>query len=1179
MRTKLLVLSALWLVGLGAYAANLVERTAPVEPESALIDDVSTIDKTAQDFVVGDAYVIYNKGAEKYYYQGNAWGTQATGSADEAMIVRFVMPNGKSLNDKALWLRNYVPTQSQWRTAFITTGDGRVGGVFGTGTAALFVDNNDGDAALLWVEASGDKTYRISISESNSAAQPEGLFLGIDANSDGVDSGEPGTAIMPKLAEGEGVSLDWEFYAVPEWTAYFQAKDIFDKSEALKKQIEAAEAAGIDVSAAVAVYNDANSSISQMDESIQALLDAMASGVSNGTAENPADATALIKNPNFDDASYDGWDGTAPNMTGSGSHGPANVAEHYNKTFDTYQTLTGLPNGVYAMKAHTFFRGTLDDYLNNLNQNCYPYLYAVTSDTLKALFNNAWAPLNTESMAGDTEFGTTASESSTVLNGQTVYIPNDPSAFRLYEERGMYETNLFFEVTDGQATLGIKKDNLEGTTDWAVFDTFTLKFYGNEAASFQKWVELSAPTFAEGIVCTASYLEAYQKAVGAGKATNRAEAIAAIEAIKAEAAPLQQNISLWNTLQQVVDSGMQTVIKYDYLLDYGIAAMDDLSEYCEMTFIDEVLPALALTNEELLTEIAKVRGWMEEVTDAAKSALKDGDDVTEYITNPGFENGTAGWTVVSEGGGNVQLGGNAANHCFEAWHSTNFDIYQEVKNLPVGVYELSVKGYMRYKDGTEAIGYKGETPENVPIYVYANDSKTQFANWFDYPKEVGFYVGVDAASTVLTDNDGYEYPDNMTAASIAFGEGGYMKSAVALVAQAGDVLRIGVKGTPEAAEFWPIWDDFHLTYRAFNVDVVKPALEDALSSIDLEQAMGKSVKEKAQGVQATALTALESGAGSDMFKSLSEVFAVNEEISTSVALFAKLSTSIEDLQAVISTSKAIPATISEANALVGNIQSGIEAGSLENEDAEDYLNQISVMLVKLGIPAEVAEASDENPIDLTSVIRTPSFENEEGTNSFDGWTGAGYNFGNDDTQKGALALEYWEKVFDLTQEIVGLPNGTYKLTVNAYERTSNPAFLYATSGEQTYSVELQALEESATINDMVSAALAFADGSYLNELIIKVTDEKLRIGIRKDENSSNDWVILDNFTLTYYGENSARELSGDELAGIQGVIDVPTVSVEFFTLDGRKVNAAQKGILIQKTIQSNGSVAIRKVRK
>ena len=204
--SKLLVLSALWLAGLGANAANLNERVAPETPDFTYFDDVKLINKTAVDFVVGDCYVLYNKGAEKYYFEGNAWGTQATGSIDQAMIVRFVMPSGKSLDDKQLYLRNNVPNKGeQWMTAFVTF-DGKVTGVYGDGTPALFVDNNDGTAALMWVEGVGDKTYRISISESNSNAQPEGCFMGIDPNGPGVEGGEDGTCIMPKLSPDiEGV--------------------------------------------------------------------------------------------------------------------------------------------------------------------------------------------------------------------------------------------------------------------------------------------------------------------------------------------------------------------------------------------------------------------------------------------------------------------------------------------------------------------------------------------------------------------------------------------------------------------------------------------------------------------------------------------------------------------------------------------------------------------------------------------------------------------------------------------------------------------------------------------------------------------------------------------------------------------------------------------------------------
>jgi len=220
-------------------------------------------------------------------------------------------------------------------------------------------------------------------------------------------------------------------------------------------------------------------------------------------------------------------------------------------------------------------------------------------------------------------------------------------------------------------------------------------------------------------------------------------------------------------------------------------------------------------------------------------------------------------------------------------------------------------------------------------------------------------------------------------------------------------------------------------------------------------------------------------------------------------------------------------------------------------------------------------------VEMTSIIDTPNFDNGEGANSVYGWNADGYNFGNDDTQKSALLLEFYNKSFDLNQEILGLPNGTYMLVANAFERTANPAYIYGASAGVEYAVELQKLVEDGTINSMVTASAAFEEGNYVNEVIFKVTDEKATIGIKKESNdpgyneqgeeTHTDWVIMDNFKLFYYGTNSTK--------GIKSVDLGESVKSEYFTIDGRQATAAHRGIIIVRHTLNNGTVVVRKVRK
>ena len=238
--TKLLVMSALWLIGLNANAVDLIERTAPEAPSSALVN-VDEIEKTPAEFVVGNYYVIFNKGAQQFFTEGNAWGTQAS-LGNGASLARFTLPSGKTLEDATLIFNDFSPVKNAWKQVFFDS------------ATAMFVDR-DSQANYFWqvVPVEGqEKTYRLQASPSNPTLNPTNNpgFVGVAADA-AADA-----ALSPFLAEGW---IDWEFYSVPEWNAYGVLKDVYDASEALKAAIEKGEEAGVDVAAAVAVYNNMES--------------------------------------------------------------------------------------------------------------------------------------------------------------------------------------------------------------------------------------------------------------------------------------------------------------------------------------------------------------------------------------------------------------------------------------------------------------------------------------------------------------------------------------------------------------------------------------------------------------------------------------------------------------------------------------------------------------------------------------------------------------------------------------------------------------------------------------------------------------------------------------------------------------------------------------------------------
>lgn len=1210
--SKLLVLSALSLFGLGANAANLIERTEPLEPDFGPGQlAVDNFEATPVDFVVGDCYVIYNVGSQGYFSEGNAWGTQASISMETPLLARFTLPDGKTLEDAALLFNDYPNTKNTWKLAFFDT------------ATQMYVDRGS-QPNIYWqvVAGNGDKTYRLQASAYNPNYNPSAYpgFVGLDVTED-----EFNTALHPFLLEGEGHYIDWQFFAVPEWTNYFKEKDLYDVAMKLKDQIEAAEAMGINVSAAEAVFNNLNSTIAELQAAIDALKEAMAGGISSGTPDNPSDATVLISNPNFDNASSDGWSGTAPNMVGSGSHGPANVAEVYNNTFDTYQDLGELPAGVFALRAKTAFRGSWTDHLNGTPAAA--KLYANVGDEVNEVpFNNIWSCLNTEPMAGSTEFGTSAAENTTSANGTSYYSPNDPSAFRLYEEKGFYDTTLFFEVTEGQKVrIGVKNPSkcTDGCDNWSIFDTFTLLYYGNETGSYQKWVEQSVPTvnIAEGTLFTQAYYDAYEQALSGVTASNKAEAEAAIEAVKAVIADLQKNISLWQSYLKKADTATAMTIdpKYEFLISTG-----DLADYL-MEDYEDIVNEVALTNEELEAEIEKLDALMQAVLKEFSDQIPPDTDCTDFLTNPDFEFGLAsgaaeGWTVTvtnNSQGGNITPGplGNEndqlmidamgkTNHCFESWHVWGFDVWQEVKEVPAGVYQITVQGYVR----CEASGYtQGDEvdPTTIPIKLYMNKSQSNFPSVYSEDITEDHYIDGSLPEIETWSWTGAvpNYPNSMGAASLCFAWDMYKVETFGLV-KPGESMRIGVKGDMQS-NWWCIWDNFHITYQGMLPEYVQPALEAALAMVDLSKPMGKSIFAKVDALNAEAQEAIATGDGKTMFSVLIKVEDLTDEINESVALFAQLSAATESLLEAASLSNNSAAR-AEANVLIDEIENGINNHLFENEDVEPYLAKIAEMKTKLLWPASANNATDDAPADVTIVVANPSYD-ENG----DGWLGTPASRNADATNSEI----YNSEGYDYYQEIVGLPEGTYQVSVQGYYRAGyagndyatkdsiqySHAFLYAMNGAQEMSaVPLTRLasepnqgpalpdgyawaseEEGLYVpNSMTTGGYEFAADKFLNnKVIVKVgADGKLRFGLKKDQKIEGDWTLWDNWTLTYFGQNSSKPADGDA-TGIENIEGAQSFTVEYFTLDGRKATSAQKGIMIQKVTLDNGATIIKKIRK
>lgn len=1212
--TKLLALCTFWLAGVGSTMAEVADAGWTVKQPTV----------TFADYEVGTEYYLYNADAKMFFVGANDWNTRAS-VGTKGYKVTFV--ESADAPAGTVEFTDYVETQSAQKSVFATA-DG----------AAIWVDNATETYRFWAVEKVGD-AYRLSnpVLENtflgwNGSYSDTRLYL-IDAAKGGVD--------------WKFVTVDsyTEFLASDDYAAYVSSVDAYNLAAELKGLLEDAEEIGADVAAALAVYNNTASTEDELKAAIEAAKQAIEKRkqdlidqqYDNATAENPVNVSdKFLKNVDFVSSVTDGWSGTA-----FGAYNGKENAEHYNKTYNTYQSLKGVKKGVYAFGVNAFYRaGNADPaYENYKAQNeasRYAKIYATVGE--ETSMNAIVSPFT----AGVTAATGQGSESSVKDGDVTYYIPNNMVAAEYYMHTlGKYANKLFIEVPEDETdmTVGVKK---ETTTDgdWSIFDDFSLTYYGKGTDAYQVWLDetiaMQFPDFQIGDddLYTEQYLNDFETVRLGKTAASKAEVEAALAQIEPAWNALRINLDLWKQLQAKMAELKAYTVKQEYATQAEneettefANAFFDLQDYEEEEY-PTIIAALELTNEALEAEIQKVADMIARFTEAVKNDLKPGDDVTRFLVNADFEQGNTGWL-----GGSSITAFNAG--CAEAYEKNPFDLYQIVKGMKPGVYSISLQGF--YRLGANDAAYaswknakKSGNPESPVAWVYLNENRTALNNVFDIEGQISsndFFdtnlVGPAAYSGTDDDGNVWYFPNGMSTSHDCFEAGMYTKSAYGLI-RTGEELRIGIKGALGGSQ-WAIWDNFKLTFEGNDFNTIKPLLEEAIATIDTqvktiddaaaegEQTLGKDVRDQITAVKAAAATAIANNDGDAAFEALSDALALQESITASAALFVQLIDELGQIETALidALNEAYKA---ETNIWYSDILDKIATGGLTDAEAKEILEQVAERKAKLAQP-DPALASDTDAKDVTPVIVNP--DNDTNT----GWAGtaAAYN---------ESCAEIFNANFDFYQDLNYLNEGTYEVRVQGFYRAGsaandykaftdsvghmNYAVVYAMASDSIVrSIPMKRLAECAVpcdstmtlasgytyaqvpdsvnqnvgyyvANTMATAQTEFSNGNYKNEgLFVKVAaDGKLRIGIKKEVQVDQNWTIWDSWQLIYYGKDSQKALSDDASAGIDNAVgEMQTVKVEYFTLDGRKALRAQQGILIQKMTLSNGTVVVKKVRK
>ena len=214
--------------------------------------------------------------------------------------------------------------------------------------------------------------------------------------------------------------------------------------------------------------------------------------VSEASKENPADVTAMLANPGFEEVDEEGetvscgkgWD---VSFSGGASRADELVYEFFdNQDFDISQVLYGMNPGYYRLAYHGYYRA------GDMNLAALAH-----RDGTEVLNAEAYAQTETACYARplmsvcEVENPDKYEESDFVLadslfpDSPNNYhcVVNSTKAGRMAFEDGGYADGFYFQVKEGETVrLGVRKEAWFAG-DWACFDKFRLYYYGDGEAN------------------------------------------------------------------------------------------------------------------------------------------------------------------------------------------------------------------------------------------------------------------------------------------------------------------------------------------------------------------------------------------------------------------------------------------------------------------------------------------------------------------------------------------------------------------------------------------------------------------------------------------------------------------------------------------------------------------------
>jgi len=478
-------------------------------------------------------------------------------------------------------------------------------------------------------------------------------------------------------------------------------------------------------------------------------------------------------------------------------------------------------------------------------------------------------------------------------------------------------------------------------------------------------------------------------------------------------------------------------------------------------------------------------------------------DYTPYIANAAYDDGTnSGWSGT---GSTVNFG-----VCeIYSWGANTFNYYQNIKELPEGIYRVSVTGY--YRSGTNAADYEhfvnNADTRYVDLYVTSTSQGT-----YETPLPLQHSGASETAlhSEVFQSELGY-VPNSMVAANAYFQAGQYQSTGL-LTRVTDGALTIGLKKEESETDNWAIWDNWKLQYLGTGLDAYQVLAQERLASHP----------DYKEGVQDGTYEFYQHSAY-DSYVSARETLETATEAAVMATAISDFETSVVALAASIEAYEAFNLQFQEA-------QDWLYSQSNDSEETDalaDYLDQAAVYLEDGPLSAAEITAEIEKLKNMLYDAKASGMADGDDCTSLlananlteaGGWTSAvGPTWPVDGNPVAAAD----NMVFDVYQDLVGLQNGLYEFTtydvyrpadaaqvtgaeeykayiyINTYKKLMNP-YLSGVSETQLYSDDASIYSGGFAPNSAAGANAYFQAGLYKQTVYGLVTDGTMRIGYRND---------------------------------------------------------------------------------